>query len=226
MTAPDANVAAIIALQGEQAAETFDFVTSTALVIGTGVTYASGVANRGLVNTPLTKADLDAAQLSLRSVNAPFLRSWIPRENTTAAVPGPPGYVAFLTPAQWDVMKDVTDGGVKIITRAENYGTEESRLPNELGRYEHIRFVEHSNGQIAAGAGASSKDVHLIPMIAQDAFGVVRIAGETIRALARPIDSPDSNDPLGRTGHVGWKGSFAATILDQARLVRMEMTLS
>jgi N4-gp56 family major capsid protein len=71
--------------------------------------------------------------------------------------------------------------------------------------------------------GGAAVDVYPILFIAQDALGVVPLAGTPRRIMTVYNPQTSATDPLGQRGFVSWKMWHAAVILNQNWLVRAEV---
>ena len=72
------------------------------------------------------------------------------------------------------------------------------------------------------GAGALGQDVYSTLVIADDAYGVTKVAGGGLRHIVKPLGSGGTSDPLDQRSTVGWKALKAAKILVQQYMVRVE----
>lgn len=118
--------------------------------------------------------------------------------------------------------------------RAELYASGKPE-PEEIGSADGVRFVLSAFLQPFASAGSATLngmrttngtnvDVYPILFLAQEAIGVVPLAG-TERAIIK-VRNPgtiDSADPLGQRGFVSYKMWHAALILNQNWIIRGEV---
>jgi len=79
-----------------------------------------------------------------------------------------------------------------------------------------------STGMVSA-AGVKV-DVYPIIVCAKEAFGTTPLRGQgSIHPMVLNPGVPSKSDPLGQRGYVSWKTWFAAVILNQAWMVRLEV---
>lgn len=218
-TGADPYALQTLQLQARQVALTFDSLIQSAILAGTNVTYASTATARNQVSSAMTfaTAKLDRVIRNLQSRHVPYVTSWINPSTGVSTVTGLPAYIAFVTPQMWENIKGAT--GVQTV---DKYQSGNTTFPNEVGKYDAIRFIMSTVGYISTGTGAAGVDVQLMPVFGQDAFGVSKLEGDAVKALVRNIDTPDSSDKLGQKGHIGWKAYFVAKLLDQNKIERYE----
>ena len=73
------------------------------------------------------------------------------------------------------------------------------------------------------GAGLSLADVYIAHVVGDGAYGVANYEALPNQVIRKPRGSGGATgDPLDQVGSIGWKGSHAAVILDQARQVVIE----
>ena len=73
----------------------------------------------------------------------------------------------------------------------------------------------------------SVADVYPVVIVAKEAYGLVPLKG--MGAITPSVLNPgqiDKSDPLGQRGYVGWKAYFAALILNQTWMSRIECAAS
>lgn len=221
-TGPDPYVTQTLTMQGPQAGETFDTVTWAAIKLAMNVTTPTGGAVNTLEVTDLpTTAMFDTAIANLRNRHVPYVTQFLDPQLQTTTVPGLPAFMAPVTPDQWKIIKNL-DG----VDKVDTYRAGNTTFENEVGKYDAIRFIETTTGLTGADGNVSAL-VQYQPILGQDAFGIVQIAGAqqgravvggSVLPVVRPVGVADSGDPLGQLGSVGWKGYFAAKILDQDKL--------
>ncbi len=221
----------ISALSGEQASETVEALTFGVLKGGTSVFYANGVA-RSAVNTPLTFTKLRAATRLLNSSKARKITSILSSSPNygTQSVPA-----AFVAVAHTDCASDILD--MPGFVRAADYGSRQLLCPQEIGSKDDIRFVLSPDlspwadaGGLAGGmvsSAGSSADVYPVLIFGRDSYGTVPLKGKNaITPMVLLPNTPRGGDPLGQQGHVSWKTYFAALILNQAWMTRVEVAVT
>lgn len=187
------------------------------------MTYPTGAAARNQITNvmPLTTAQLDVAIRLLQDRHVPFVTGFINPTTGVDTKVGGPAYVAFVNPLTWKTAKNLSG-----VDKVEKYQAGNVTFPNEVGKYDAIRFVLSTTGYKAAGAGSGGVDVQLMPIMGSMAFARSTISEKELVPMVRDVDSPDSADKLGQKGHVGWKAYFVAKILDQDKIQRAEFYAS
>jgi len=220
------------ALSGEQAAETLERVCYGAIKAGTNVFYDKTThSTRVAVDSKITKDRVRAVVRSLRANRAKEITA-IQDSSVkygTRATEG--GFVAF---CHSDLDADIRDmaGFVSVA----DYGSQQPLCPEELGTVEKVRFITSplldpfqaagaavgSTGMVADNA--TNIDVYPVIFIGKDAYGHVPLKGaNAITPSVLNPNNPSHGDPLGQKGSVGWKTYYAALILNQTWMARLEV---
>ena len=99
---------------------------------------------------------------------------------------------------------------------------------NEIGTLAGIRFVTSSNAKVFPNAGlGAAVDVYTTLVMGADAYGIVDLAGQNLRQIAKELGSAGSADPLDQRKTWGWKVmGWVAKILDENRIIRLEHAIS
>ena len=217
-------------LSGEQAAETIEMVTWGVIKGGTNVIYgASADTSRSDVNDPIT---LTVQRSATRFLKAQRGRKITSKMGSTVQYGTEPVDAAYLGFGHTDLESDIRDmtGFVPV----EKYGSMKP-LPYEVGKVEDVRYILTPLLDPFAAAGSATLngmvaddstnvDVYPIVIIAKEAYGCVPLRGKG--AIHPTVINPgtvDKSDPLGQRGYVGWKTWFAAVVLNQAWMVRLEV---
>lgn len=213
LTALDPVINDAVELMANQGALTIDKLTREELLKGANAIYAGSCTGRGDI-TPtdtLTTTELRRAVRALRKNSAPqFDRG------------GQSYYVAIVGPdAVYDLQSD------PLWQDVSKYQAVEQIYSGEIGRLFGCIVVETPEAALLAGAGASGADVAATLVFGRDAYGVVDIEGENVRAIIKPAGSAGTADPLDQNSTVGWKAAgFAARILQEDWMVRIEHGIS
>ncbi len=207
---------------GDQASDTFDQITRDVLASGTNVFYANGVVGRGNVANNVSQTDYKKIERTLRKSNAKKITRIITATDGVGTTPVKAAFIALISPdTYYDLQSLAAFKGV------ETYASNATLVDeNEVGTMGHIRFVETTNSKIFAGAGSGAVDVHADVILAQNAYGVTRITGESMHIITKPLGSAGTADPLEQRATMGWKATFLAMILNQTFLMRYEHAVS
>lgn len=216
-------------LAGEQAAETVEAVTYGVVKGGTSVTYGNGAA-RAVVNTAISLNKQRAVTRALNAQKAKKITSILDASVKYNTVPIEAGYVAI---GHTDLDADVRNlaGFVPVA----KYGSRKPICPEEIGSVEDVRYVLSAdlgpfqaagsatvNGMIADDA--TNVDVYPIIFFGRESFGCVPLKGHNaITPRVINPDTADKSDPMGQVGYVSWKTYFAAVILNELWLHRLEV---
>jgi N4-gp56 family major capsid protein len=225
----------IAGLNGEQAAETMETILWGVVRGGTSVAYMNGSA-RTAVNTACTSTTGLAA---LRNINRALKAQRA--KMITEMLAGTPNYKMEPVAAAWvafghtDFETDLR--GLPGFTPVELYGQQTKALPYEIGKCESTRFVlspvlaPFADAGGAAGAmkttSGTSADVYPLVVIGKKSFASVALRGSAAftPAVLNP-GVPRGGDQLGQRGSVGWKSWYAAMILNQAWMYRLESAVT
>ncbi len=228
----DNTLTELMEVLGEQAGQTLDIVTYNVLLSGTNVIYAGGVNARSSVKDTITTADLELAIRALKRQNAPKISQVIKASTGFNTYPIRPAYVGICHP---DVARDIEklEGFIPVA----NYASYQAILDEgEFGAWKDIRFLESTLVPKFAGAGASittedviatnsKADVYPVLVFGANAYGCIYFGNkDDVELIIKTAegDKYDRSDPLNQISTVGWKTFYAAAILNDAWLVRIE----
>jgi N4-gp56 family major capsid protein len=203
---------------GDQAADTFDQLTRDVMVAGTSVFYANGVGGRASVAANVSVADYRKIARALRINNAKKITRIINATDGVGTTPVKAAYVVIISPNTHYDLKGLT-GFIPVAQYPANQALVD---PNEVGSLDESRFVETPNAKVFTGAGSGSVDVHADVILGQEAYGVTRISGESLKFIYKPLGSAGSADPLDQRQTSGWKGTFVAMRLNESFMYRYE----
>lgn len=218
-------------LSGEQAARIVEQVIYGAVVAGTNVIYQNGSA-RNAVNTVISLAKIRSAVRTLRANHGRPITSILDSStnwNTRAVESG------FIAVGHTDMESDLRN--VTGFISVANYGSRKPVCAEEIGTIEGIRIVLTPDLAPFADAGGAkgstvsttgtSSDVYPLLVFAREAYGLVALKGKY--AITPSVITPgtvSAADPLAQRGYVGWKTYFAALILNQTWITRIESAVT
>lgn len=219
---------------GEQAGRTIEQVLYGVLKAGTNVVYANGAA-RNAVNTPISLNKQRAVTRVLAAQKARKINRIVSAGvgYGTSAIEA--SYVAV---GHTDLDSDIRNmaGFIPVA----KYGTRQTISEHEIGSVEQVRYVLTPDlepfldaGGAFGGSGSNmvtnggvNADVYPILYFGMDAFAQVPLKGdEAITPMvvnAKPTDS----DPMAQRNYVSWKTWFAAVILNELWMCRLEVAVS
>jgi N4-gp56 family major capsid protein len=218
-------------LAGEQAAETKELILWGALKGGTNVAYSgtgTPVARTG-VNDVITLALQRNAVRTLKQQRGKPHTKMVSASNLFATEAVAPAYIAF---GHTDIEQDLRD--MDGFTPVERYSNFQPVSDWEIGKVENVRYILTPVLEPFSGAGSgtangmtttnSAVDVYPIVLCARNSYGAVVLKGAN--SMSPFVINPDQrskSDPLGQRGIVSWKMYFAALILNNAWLQRIEV---
>lgn len=217
---------------GENIGRTIEALTYGVLRAGTNVLYANG-NSRSDVNTPVTIGKIRATIRALKAQKAMKI---------TKVLDGSPNFrtrpveAAYIAVCHTDLEADLR--GLPGFTPVAQYGNRRVISEHEVGSVEDVRFITSPDlepfvdaggtaGTSVVSTGGTNADVYPILFFGKEAYGIVPLRGQG--AVSPTILRPgvrDKSDPLGQRGYVGWKTWFAAAILNQAWMARLEVAAS
>lgn len=222
-------------LAGEQAAETKELIMWGALKAGTNVAYSGTSATpaaRNAVNDVITLNLVRNSIRNLKAQRAKPITSMISASVKFATEAVSPGFIAF---SHTDAEQDIRDMDGFVPT--ERYGSFTPISDFELGKVEGVRFILSPVLEPFSGSGSASLngmvnsssavDVYPIVIISKNAYGTVPLKGAN--SMSPRVINPDrieKSDILGQRGYVGWKMYFAALILNESWIQRIEVGVS
>ena len=218
-------------LAGQQAAMTIEAVLFGILRAGTNVFYANG-ASRVAVNTALTLNKQRAVTRALAAQKA---------RKISRMLSAGPGYGTSAVEAGW-VAVGHTDLDSEIRNLAgfvpvAKYGSRNTISEHEVGTVEQVRYVLSPDLAPFADAGGAkgamtsttgvNADVYPILFFGQDAFAQVPLKGEeAITPMVLNPGTPSKSDPMAQRGYVSWKSYYAAVILNDLWMARLEVSVT
>lgn len=209
---------------GDQAGDTLDQVTRDVLAAGTAVTYANGTARTDVGSSHLITSTLVRQVVrTMKIANARRITTMVDPDTGYATTPVNACYVAICHPKTTYNLKVESGGGFLPV---EKYANKANLMQGEVGALDEVRFIETSNAKVFTGGGASSIDVYATLFFAQNAYGITRISGESLKNIVKPLGTAGSADPLDQRATSGWKGTHVAKILNDAFMHRLEHAVS
>ena len=233
-THEDSLLSVCMERSGEQAAQSIELITIDVLKAGTNVIFGGNVASRADVDSAISRADLRLAVRTLdRNLARPITQIINPSPNySTSGVEA-----AFYAMGHTDLEPDIRNiAGFKTVVE---YGNPKQAVPGEVGAVERVRFILTQNWTPWEKAGASgttylsggtipaaadSADVYPLVIVGRDAYAVVNLQGsQAVKIMVLNPGVPRGGDEGGQRGSVYWKTYFAAAILNELWMIRLEV---
>ena len=216
----------------ESAAQTFEAVRYNILKAGTNVFYATddGSPTRAEQKDVISLTLQRKITTALNRQNAKMITKIVSSNANYNTQPIEAAYIALIHP---DCETDVRNMAGFISTK--QYGTT-TPWENEIGSVERVRYLTstvfapfpHAGAAVGSDGMRSSdstnNDVYPMLFIAADAYGIVPLRGRDSLTPMVVNPKPSGSDPLGQRGSVGWKAWQSAVILQDAFMVRAEVT--
>ena len=168
---------------------------------------AALASNTEIVYDTDLETTFKVAELSLRNALAMKFTSMITGSTNYATTPIRPAYVGIVTPEGAVMLEGMT--GFKGV---EEYGYSDGLLPNEVGSYRGIRFVETT---LLPPDSSSGTDKEQCILMGEEALAEVGIRGKKrIETIIKDLSAGDGqSNPLNRWGSIGSKFRLAAAVL-------------
>jgi N4-gp56 family major capsid protein len=230
-------------LSGEQAAETKEMLMWGVVTGGTNVMYTGAVTSRVTTVDPLNLLIMRKVKRAMMTQRGKMITKIL---NPSANISTKFVEAGFVAIGHTDLEADLRQIPGWLPTAG--YGSRQPISEYEVGTIENMRFILSPYYAPLGGAGAgltqtngpsggatdkgknmsavgAAADIYQVVVLAQDCFGTVPLKGkDAIKAYVQNPGEARGGDPLGQRGTVGWKTWFAALILNQAWLVRLECT--
>lgn len=203
----------------QQAANTLDQITRDVLTAGSQIQYASTAVSRVTVTAAmkLSAAEVREAVRTLKNANAVKITSMVNPTDGIDTTPLNDCFISFIHPnSTFDLKSD------PLFVPVENYPSQASVMPGEIGKVDEVRFIETTNAKVFTGAGAAGVDVYATMILAAHAYGVSRISGAALEVITHQAGSAGTADALNQRSTHGWKSFFAAMRLNETFMVRIE----
>lgn len=207
-----------VTMFGEHAQDTLDRIARAVLVAGSNVQYADAATSRGALTTGnrLDEAEIRTGLRNLKRRDAKPL----------AKLGGKYGLITN-PDAIYDVFSDTTIQNV--LQNAGVRGDQNPYFTGQMFDYLGVRILETTNVAVISGGGLSlAAAVHIFQsvMLGEQAYGETGFDMDSFEIIVKPVGSGGTSDPLNQFGTVGWKAAYAATILNQKFIQRIEHATS
>lgn len=230
-THEDDNLNAIVEQLGEQAAATKEAIIWGVIKGGTAVIYSGAATSTLTVAAPLNADDVQFAVRELKGNHATMLTKRLDgSSNFGSSAVGASFVLVGHTNAEADFVN--MDGFVSI----ENYGSFKPIHDNEIGKVRSARIILTPHLEPAFGAGSTSisgvlsngtaVDVYSSVLLGKDCFAVVPLAGMNSAKIVIKNPTETYEDPLAQRGFISWRMWYAAKILNDAWMIRIEHAVS
>lgn len=216
---------------GENMGAILESINATELCAGTNVVFTNGT-QRSDVNTVISKA---AIKLAVRQLEANYAKKITTINNPANLFNTSPVSACYVAFCHSDMRADLEalDGFIPV----EKYASGKAISENEIGSVGHVRFIinnfitKEEDGGATAGSMISTSgtnaDVYCVPVVAQEAFGVVNLTGYGAgKMLYVPVGGASKSDPLAQRGTIGYKVWHTAKILNEDFVVRIEAAVA
>lgn len=211
---------------GQAAGAMKELILWNAISAGTNVIFANGTA-RADVNTPITLDDIRAAVRQIKLNRGKKITKRVPASSDVATEPVNASFIYFGNVAQERDFREM-DSFVSV----EKYGSFAPISEYEIGKVEECRVVLTNHAVPAYSAGSATTngmlatsgavDVYLGVVFGQDAFGCTSLKGKDSANITVINPKATYEDPMAQRGAISFKFWYAALILNQNWIVRIE----
>jgi len=209
---------------GDQVGDSVDQLMRDVLAAGTTVQYASTATTRATVTSAMkfNSTECKEAALTLKLNLAKPMTSRVDPSTGYNTIPLKASFVGIIHPRTTaDCEAD------SAWTPVEKYSNKSDVMPNEVGAFPYVRFVETTNAKVIPAATAGGAvDVYCTLIMGKNAYAMTRISTLTLQNIVKPLGSAGTEDPLNQRATSGWKLSFVGKILQQPWIVRVEHAVS
>lgn len=202
-------------LLAQNMGQTIDEVTRDVLASTSSVLQCSNGTN-GATPTELTKADIDAAVMTLLANDAEMITEVVTASNLFATSPIRPAFWGFIDTALLDDLENVAN-----FVNTANYAKRDEQ-DAEWGATGNVRWMYTSVGSVSA----ATPPVYNNFIVGKEAYAVVHLGSESGDFYVEPLGSAGAADPLHQRGSVGWQHPFVARILNDSFMVNLMATHS
>lgn len=220
-TKPDPHLTQLTKMMAYQMALSKDtYVRDQVVPNATNIYYADGAATLGgalptNVTATITATHLDIIARDMRINDAPYWTEMIKPGAGQNSWPIAECYWAVCHPSIARTIRNMT-GFIPI----EAYAKQQATQKGEIGSYPPFRFVESSNAYTNVDANGGAVMGYYTMFVAPDAYGVVPLDGMTGQTYFHDFGRGD--DVLEQRATLGWKGCWAATILNDNKMAVVE----
>lgn len=220
-TKPDPHLTQLTKMMAYQMARSKDtYIRDQVVPNATNMYYADGAATLGGANPAATTATptathFDILARDMRNNDAPYWTEMIKPGSGQNSWPIAECYWGVCHPSIGRTIRNFT-GFIPV----EAYAKQQETQKGEIGAYPPFRFVETTNAYTAVDANGGGVLGYYTMLVAPDAYGVIPLDGMTGSTYFHDFGSGD--DVLEQRATLGWKGCWAATILDDAKMAVVE----
>lgn len=208
---------------GDQVGDSVDQLMRDIMAAGETVQYASTATQRSEVTSAMkfNSAECKEAVLTLKLNLAKPITSRIDPSTQYNTIPVKASFVGILHPRTTSDCEDDAQW-----TPVEKYSNKSDVMPNEVGSFPYVRFVETTNAKFFDNEGSGGIDVYATIIFGKNAYAMTRISTLTLQNIVKPLGSAGTEDPLNQRATSGWKLSFVGKILQQLWIIRVEHAVS
>ena len=218
-TSQDSVLTEAAAILGDQAGDTLDILSREVLNAGTSIQRVNDRVGRIniLAGDLIDGLTLRKVVRTLKNNKAKRITRMVMPSNKIGTEPINQAYIAIVHPNVTYTLKTITG-----FTPVEKYSNHMSVMPDEVGKFDEVRFIETTNAKVFVGEGDSGIDVYSTLVMGTDAYGNSRISGKALQNIVKSKGSAGTADPLNQRATSGWKAEFVTVILNNDFLFRIE----
>jgi N4-gp56 family major capsid protein len=204
-------------LLAQNMAQTVDEVTRDVLASTSSVLQCSNGVNGG-TPTELTKADIDAAVVTLLGNDADMISEVITGTDQFSTSAIRPAFWGFIDTA---ILADL-EGVSNFVNTSQYPGNQSVVLDAEWGATGNVRWLYSSVGSVSSASPAVYNNF----IVGKEAYAVVNLRSASGDFYIKPLGSAGASDPLNQRGSVGWQQPFVSRILNDSFMLNLMSTAS
>lgn len=210
LTVEDPNITIEVDRQADQMQNTRDQLTRDVLASSASCTTCT---NGSATATDLNRTDIDSVRQTLRGNDADYITGLIKAGTGQGTSPIRPAFWGIADTDLENDLEDLVDG----FRSVANYAGQRTVDPAEWGSTGNVRWLTTTQGYVSSGT-------YSLPIIAKEAYGVVKISGGNAKSIVKGYGSAGTSDPLNQRATVGWKMWEVARILNDANIHVLKCT--
>jgi len=228
--------------QGEQVTLTRELLLADVVMAGTNVIYGNGSARNAITKDgTFTVSKVQEAVTALRNQKARMYHKIMSGSEKYETYPVEGCFVA-VGPNEMEVsyrkLASSSAPEADHFIPVSRYGTTKPINQHEIGNFRSVRYCITSEFGRLKGKGAASTDAAIYDdgtnadvgqtvVFGEEAFGAVPLRGaNTASVYILNAGTARGGDPIGQRGSVGWKMYYAALILQELWMQRLETAIS
>lgn len=187
-----------------QAALSYDTIVRNALGGNFTNQFGGSATTEATTSAVMTANEIRRAVKSLKVANATMISD---------------SYPSLIHPvSSFDLQSETNVGGWLDVNK---YTTTGPLYKGEIGKIYGSRIAESQNIKVDAGAGSGGVNIYRNWCFANQAYGLVDLAGGNLKTYIKQLGTSGAFDPLDQLATVGYKFNLAVPVLDPVRAIEI-----